>query len=132
MSYRTLTREKKDKILERDCFICAYCDGEAEEVDHVIPWSWSYCDDEYNLVASCSSCNAIANDLVFDGFIEKRLYIRRRIKNKYAHTPLHKKLAECAWCHKPIKIVDRNATNLLCGECNQSQIDKIELERVGK
>jgi len=112
---RTLSRTKKDEILERDCYICAYCDGWATVVDHVCPWSWSHCDDEYNLVASCDYCNAIAHDLVFDDFTAKRMYIRNRLKHKRTHIPHHR--AECAFCHGPIMMNDRKSTNLLCGEC---------------
>ena len=47
---RTLRTHQKEKILERDRFVCVYCLGVASVVDHVVPFCWSQCDDEDNLV----------------------------------------------------------------------------------
>ncbi|MGW1840355.1 HNH endonuclease [Streptomyces sp. NPDC002067] len=37
---------------------CAYCDGPAEELDHVIPLARGGPDAPSNVVAACRSCNA--------------------------------------------------------------------------
>lgn len=75
---RRLSREKKDKILERDKNQCVYCTEEAEEVDHVIPWSWRHDDSYENLVASCWLCNHIASNKMFDGIQEKKTFILKK------------------------------------------------------
>jgi len=49
--------EKRDKVLERDGFTCAYCGDEANSVDHIIPRSQGGTDDLDNLVAACMQCN---------------------------------------------------------------------------
>ncbi|WP_143616952.1 HNH endonuclease [Streptomyces alkaliphilus] len=41
---------------------CVYCDGRAETMDHVIPWSRGGPDDHYNLVPACDKCNDSKND----------------------------------------------------------------------
>lgn len=75
---RVLTPRQKEKILEKYDFICAYCYGPAECVDHVIPWIYIHDDSEDNLVASCWLCNLIAGDKLFiDGFSTKRDHILR-------------------------------------------------------
>jgi len=39
----TLSVSVRQKVLERDAFMCAYCDGIADSVDHIIPYA--YCMD---------------------------------------------------------------------------------------
>lgn len=51
------------RILKRDGYVCAYCQGRADSVDHVIPRSaWPDgepgVDDPANLVAACTPCNS--------------------------------------------------------------------------
>lgn len=79
---RMLTRAKKDSILREANFTCLYCGDPANEVDHIFPHSYSLNDKEENLVASCSICNRIASDKVFDGFIAKQTYIREEREKK--------------------------------------------------
>ena len=45
---RNLCEHDKREILERDGYICAYCLGDASELDHVIPWKWNHDDNENN------------------------------------------------------------------------------------
>lgn len=58
--YPTQKREKiRAKILKRDQGICAYCDGPATTVDHIVPTSkGGALLDEDNMVAACRSCNS--------------------------------------------------------------------------
>jgi hypothetical protein len=72
---RTLTRYQKDRILERDDYCCLYCFGKAEEVDHIIPWSFTHDNSDRNLVSACWLCNRIASDKVFKTFSRKRDYV---------------------------------------------------------
>lgn len=44
-------------VLRRDNYICRYCQGIANSVDHVIPFSKGGKDVEGNLVAACMPCN---------------------------------------------------------------------------
>ncbi|TYQ10241.1 UNVERIFIED_ORG: 5-methylcytosine-specific restriction endonuclease McrA [Gordonia westfalica J30] len=44
-------------ILRRDQWICAYCDGPADTVDHIVPISQGGPSTFGNQVAACKSCN---------------------------------------------------------------------------
>lgn len=44
-------------VLRRDGFVCAYCDGHATTVDHVVPRSRGGENTWQNLVACCRGCN---------------------------------------------------------------------------
>ena len=45
-------------ILQRDGYVCVYCGGHANSVDHIKPKIEGGGDDPTNLVASCVSCNS--------------------------------------------------------------------------
>ena len=95
---RTLRRNDKDRILERELYICAYCSDIATEVDHVIPFSFSNCDEDWNLVASCSECNSIAHNLVFRTMGEKSSYIRSKRQGRKWKGKLLRKNCTCTEC----------------------------------
>ena len=129
MGRRTLTREQKDAILERDCWICAYCDGIATVVDHVVPFSWSFCDDPDNLVACCQECNEIAYKFVFPSFTDKRMYIRTRRKGKKLDNRF--KIPYCLDCGAAFKQRTKGTTVFLCRVCNKlADYDTVELRRI--
>jgi 5-methylcytosine-specific restriction endonuclease McrA len=44
-------------ILRRWRYRCAYCDGRASHLDHVVPLSRGGTDTEANIVPACASCN---------------------------------------------------------------------------
>ena len=47
---------------EHKCFICnRYIADNNLSIDHVIPWSYMYSDDIWNLVYVCKSCNSSKN-----------------------------------------------------------------------
>lgn len=66
------------RILKRDDYICQYCFEGATEIDHIIPYSYIPCNLDENLVASCGECNRLASNMVFDSFLDKYMYIKRR------------------------------------------------------
>lgn len=114
------------KILERDLYICAYCLGDATEVEHVVPWSWTHNDDEDNLVASCRDCNSIAGGRIFGSFDEKRAYIltmrsgrkwTRKLAIKY-------QVFRCSTCHIIFEPLKDGATNFLCPKCTKREYDE--------
>lgn len=48
----------RQRILERDNHICAYCGARANSVDHILPRVQGGTHDLENLVACCSRCNS--------------------------------------------------------------------------
>jgi 5-methylcytosine-specific restriction endonuclease McrA len=106
-------------IIERDGGLCFYCEYEATEADHIVPWSYGGTDDEDNLVACCDICNRIANDKVFDTLEEKRLYLRSRygpyLEKRWKR--LRRKLSICADCQAIYSPQQKGATVVLCREC---------------
>ena len=71
----SLTPHEKDSILEEWDYVCAYCFGPADQIDHVIPQAFKMDHSKENLVACCWLCNLIANDRVFRSFHQKQQYI---------------------------------------------------------
>jgi hypothetical protein len=115
---RILTFDDRQKILERDGYVCAYCLAEATEVDHIIPWSWSHDDNENNLVAACEDCNGIAADKVFESLKEKYNYIQEvRQGRKWKRRLSKSDLSTCIHCHKTYKPRINGSTIFLCSEC---------------
>lgn len=60
--YRRATRATRAGVLKRDGFVCAYCGGHADTVDHVLPRSRGGGDSWFNLVAACRPCNGRKGD----------------------------------------------------------------------
>jgi len=48
--------------LRRDRYVCAYCGGHADTVDHVLPRCRGGGDIWFNLVAACQCCNGLKGD----------------------------------------------------------------------
>lgn len=63
-------RRVRELVLKRDNRECQYCGGEADQVDHVVPFARGGTDDPGNLVAACRRCNLAKSDRVAgaDGF----------------------------------------------------------------
>lgn len=119
-SRRTLTPQQKERILERDSYVCVYCLDDATEVDHVVPFSWSQCDDPDNLVSSCEICNGIASNLMFDDFDLKSEYIRTvRQSRKWSRRLKRAMRAQCNECKRHFRPLYRNATLFVCYECTK-------------
>jgi len=60
-------------VLMRDAYTCAYCGGEANEVDHVVPLALDKSNpyDPDGLVAACRKCNNAK------GSLHKGVFLRR-------------------------------------------------------
>lgn len=116
----------RTKILERDLYICAYCYGNATEVDHVVPYKWIPDDDEDNLVASCLDCNRIAGDKMFSSFDEKRAFIQtlRNGKKWTRKLAIKFQVFRCSNCKKIFIPLENGATNFLCPGCTRKEYGK--------
>jgi hypothetical protein len=77
ISDRTLTDSRRQEILEKYDHTCMYCLGEADQVDHILPWSYRHDDSEDNLVACCWLCNVVASNKIFKSFKGKKDYIQK-------------------------------------------------------
>jgi hypothetical protein len=69
--YRSTAHWKKIRlqVLRRDAYTCAYCNGVADQVDHVYPKSKGGQDELDNLVAACKRCNYAKRDKVDTVFL---------------------------------------------------------------
>lgn len=79
---KNVSKSVRYKILRETNFMCIYCGGDANQVDHIIPYSYSQNNDESNLIPTCGVCNNIASNKVFDSLAHKMLFIQRRRKAK--------------------------------------------------
>ncbi len=87
-----IPKELKEKVFQRDEYICQYCgiwcyesylqNSKAVVIDHAIPFSIGGSNDIDNLVTSCRRCNAIKNDKIFNTFEEAREFILQRKKDE--------------------------------------------------
>lgn len=93
---RTLSRERKDRILERDNYTCQYCYSTADQVDHIIPWSYEHNNSETNLIACCFICNLLVSNKVFKNLAEKTAFISEH-RHKFV-----KKNPICLWTKEEI------------------------------
>lgn len=91
---------------------CYYCGEFATVIDHVIPFSYGGSDGIDNLVLSCSLCNIIADDSVFDTLEEKQSFIlaKRRRKGRVTR-------AICTNCLLPFDYRVLSPSLFLCAEC---------------
>lgn len=56
------SRQRRDRVLERDGYICRYCGEPATIADHVVPLSKGGLDIQENMVAACFDCNSSKGD----------------------------------------------------------------------
>ena len=109
-------------ILDRDAGLCFYCEYEATEIDHIIPYTYGGSDEEENLVACCDICNKIASNKIFDTIAEKRAFVRSRY-GPYLEgraRRIRKKLSLCGDCLMVFTPNVNGASFLLCGECYEA------------
>lgn len=65
------------QIFKEAEYVCQYCyEKQANQIDHIIPWSFLLRHDSDNLVASCGRCNRLASNKIFASIEEKRIFIR--------------------------------------------------------
>lgn len=55
-------RRIREQVLLRDRAVCAYCGGQANTVDHIVPRKAGGMDVKSNLVAACTHCNQLKLD----------------------------------------------------------------------
>jgi len=87
-----LSKEIKEKVYQRDEYICQYCgvwcyesyaqNPKSVVIDHATPLSVGGSKNIDNLITSCRRCNNIKSDLIFETFEEARNYIKNKINNK--------------------------------------------------
>jgi len=109
----------REAIIKRDGGICAYCGWEADQVDHIVPWSYGGSDDGANLVACCGICNMIANDKVFDSFDAKRTYVQLRY-GPFMEGRLRRIRRTLSWCPDCQNVFSPRvggSSAVLCAEC---------------
>lgn len=110
----------RKQILERDGYTCGYCGFDATTVDHIIPYSYGGTDDPGNLIACCSICNTILGNRVFPHATAKRKFIQSRY-GPYLEGRIkrhRRNLSICADCGMIYCPSARDATNVLCVQCN--------------
>lgn len=107
----------RQDVLERDAFMCAYCDGLADTVDHIIPYAYCQTHDRDNLVACCLDCNLIAGDKIFESLSAKREFIRARRGMKKWRMRFLNRYSLCSVCREPFLEGHKNATHFICPKC---------------
>ena len=65
-------KDQRLRVLKRDSYICAYCSGEATQVDHVISRKDGGSHDLDNLVACCAKCNQLKSSKSEGVFLAQR------------------------------------------------------------
>ena len=108
---RTLTKERKESLLDQFGWVCQYCDEAASDIDHIIPWSWSQDDSDANLVASCRLCNLISGNKIFKGFADKRYYILNSL-NRMARKGWGK-----VWCSEELEELGPRMRQAIACKC---------------
>lgn len=78
MSYDARSTRNFTKALRRDHERCLYCGGEADCVDHIVPWCYSEDNSLGNLASACTPCNQAAAGHVFEDFADKVFNVLRR------------------------------------------------------
>lgn len=94
-SFKNRTQSNFKKVYKRDNYTCQYCyysprycfNQISLNVDHIIPWSHGGSNAMTNLKLSCQWCNSHLSNLVFNSFIDKKIYIvNQRQKEKLPYT----------------------------------------------
>lgn len=103
---------------------CVYCHREiATQIDHIIPYSYCAYHGIENLVPSCSWCNLLASDRVFETFDEKYEWLRNeRNKKKHVRRRIAHRLM-CSQCYLPYYSA-MHSNYILCPHCAAVEYDK--------
>lgn len=104
MDEREIKRNSLDKFKKyldlengkHECFICGNkIEKEELSIDHVIPWSYMYSDDIWNLVYVCKSCNSRKTNRIPDkANIDKLKERNIRLLNRMNEENIKNKLVE--------------------------------------
>ena len=70
--------KKRQKVLARDNYTCAYCNQYGDTVDHILAKANGGTDDDWNLITACRKCNGKKQDkaLVRLNYMNKRWLTR--------------------------------------------------------
>lgn len=100
--------------------ICVYCnDAPATVIDHVIPVSYLPIHDIANLRPSCTLCNLIASDKVFEtADIKKQFILGERERKSYAS-----QRTICTSCWIPYQRPTHSPSLFLCAECYDEECE---------
>ena len=113
---QAINRSLRERILERDAFMCIYCGDDATGVDHIVPRSWAHNDRDDNLVACCSLCNSLASNKMFDTLQAKATYIRAARRRRHRTPDLGPSV--CVMCSKEFPPRDQQGSTIFyCAEC---------------
>lgn len=82
-SNRYIPTAIRDRIYDRDGYVCRYCGRYGDTIDHVYPRVLKGTNHETNLVVACQSCNSIAGEKPFTEFFRKKAYILQRRLDLY-------------------------------------------------
>jgi hypothetical protein len=119
-----LSSAKREEVLKRYWYICVYCFGEADQVEHIIPNAWIVTNIDDNLVATCEACNIHLSDMIFHptsfsiALIKKQKYIRELLGRTRRKDPRSK----CPDCHSYFRPLIDGATMLLCSKCQDKRL----------
>jgi len=103
---------------------CYYCGEFATCIDHIVPVSYGGKNDFDNLVLSCSLCNLIASDRVFEDVEYKRDYILQKRSRKHKTTR-----ALCTNCLLPFDYRVLSPSLFLCAECYDDEYTDMTYSR---
>lgn len=107
---RTSYKKHWKALIEEFGNKCVYCKQEvATCIDHILPYDWDGNNSIENLVPSCSLCNSIASDKVFESFEQKKQYILSRRKDA--------ERAICIDCLLPYTYRLHSPSLFMCPEC---------------
>jgi hypothetical protein len=111
----TIPAAVRAMLFESAAYLCQYCGYPADEIDHIVPWSYGGSDHVDNLAVCCRLCNSLATNMVFDDFNDKRQFILMRLD-----TPLYRrrrKLSICTHCKTLYRPKHRGSTAFYCAAC---------------
>lgn len=118
---RNVYKKHWERLILMHGTICVYCgDQPATEIDHVIPLAYVTLHDIENLRPTCSWCNLLASDKVFESFYDKRAYILQK-RQKKMHGR-HQRTS-CGDCWVPYQYPRHSPSPLLCAECYDEEYD---------
>ena len=103
--------------------MCCYCHVQiATQLDHVIPYTFSFDNSIHNLRPSCAWCNLLASDKVFESFEDKYDYIKRK---RDKATNKRNKMLTCTCCMLPYYSELSNCNAFLCPRCYAYEYDTV-------
>lgn len=128
MTRRAISKRTRFDVLRRCFFACFYCGLPAPlatlEVDHVVPVARGGADDEWNLVAACTDCNAGK----LDG-VPLREAIDRAREDWAAYVSGRSRVRNfCYLCGRPVDFDPEDDPTLIpeCTPCNAAICDAYE------